>query len=1096
MYKLWAEKDPHYGERRPLLCANLWSFFAFSNASATQYLYEAALMSPPSLDHGADLRVRRALRLFRFPLVVDRVEANVEIAPGTQVDRYDVEALIGRGGMAVVYRVRHRQLGGVHAMKVITLPSPQIQKRLLQEGKAQSGLRHPNVVAVTDVVEVGGCPALVMELIDGPGLDTLLADTHLTLEQADDIARGIIAGVAAAHRAGLIHRDLKPANVMLSMPDGRMVPKVTDFGLAKSIIGDDGASGVKTRTGVTMGTPAYMAPEQIRDSKNVDAGADIFSLGAVLYELVTGRRAFYGDDTFELFAAITGGEFVPPRDLVPDLPDHMEEAILGALKVDPAERTSSCEKLLEAWTGGESTAAVQGPWNLSTLERVASLGSAESVQPAPVASDDTWSGETFDVDVAGEPAADLDLQPPTLQPETLPPPVEAPPTKHWGRWLGALATGLLVAIPFMLGALVVVFGSITQPLSDGGVFILLIVLLGVGAIGLPGFLAVREADGYPAFFLWFVAPACVAFVGSLGTFMGLTAMAGALEQVDLEYKAVLAAAGSSIALTTDLGGLAIAAVGCTVGCLALALVFFDRTGPVQPRAKVTLAAALIGGSVLWLVHPFLSGSLDTNGQGGFFVFLILAACGASCAALASGDGDHMRRPRWIAGILTVAGVASAARAVDVRAQLELARELRAIENIVDQVLAAEGFTALVNTALPVSQYAWPLLALVVAALPCLSDRKLPVHPLAFVGPSFLALAVIGIRFPTGEKLETYVSSIVPLGLTLALQTELGVAVDDLTPETAPAWAPVGMRVTSSEGGPFEVDDVIIAVAGQPFHRSRDLLAAVRACQCGNDDGCALVDDCLKPGSSIPMTVTRKGEKRASNIDLSVSIPLGDQAAVVAPTKNDAARELAALMRERGDALIIAVAELEAVGVDSDVAAAMTLRLRGRLRNLPNTHINDEVAEGVDVAISGSVGAGLLSLERIDVGADVVTARVFREATDIDGLISELDGMLLELLADEAIHTNKSAVRVTVRKHVENLESCYEEGLSQDPDLKGRVQLSWTILASGKTIDVVIDSDTMGDDKVAACLIDGVGRLVFPAGMEGEVTWPFDFKSPE
>ena len=277
----------------------------------------------------------------------------MELARETLVDRYVVDGLIGRGGMAVVYRVRHRQLGSVHAMKVITLPSPQIQERLLKEGQAQSGLRHPNVVSVTDVVEVRGCPALVMEFIDGPSLDILLASDRLTLDQADEIARGIITGVAAAHRAGFVHRDLKPANVMLAMSDGNLVPKVADFGLVKSIAGSEGEGAVRTRTGVTMGTPAYMAPEQIRDAAQVDARADVFSLGAILYELVTGQRAFVGDDTFELFAAITGADFVPPRQLAPDLSESMERAILGALEVDPALRTPSCDALLEAWTGSE-----------------------------------------------------------------------------------------------------------------------------------------------------------------------------------------------------------------------------------------------------------------------------------------------------------------------------------------------------------------------------------------------------------------------------------------------------------------------------------------------------------------------------------------------------------------------------------------------------------------------------------------------------------------------------------------------------------------------------------------------------------------------
>jgi len=1032
----------------------------------------------------------------------------VEIAPGTQVDRYAVEALIGRGGMAVVYRVRHQQLGSVHAMKVITLPSPQIQQRLLQEGKAQSGLRHPNVVAVTDVVEVNGCPALVMELIDGPALDTLLGDGPLTLAQADDIARGILAGVAAAHRAGLIHRDLKPANVMLAMPDGRLVPKVTDFGLAKSIAGDQVGSGVKTRTGVTMGTPAYMAPEQIRDSKNVDTRADVFSLGAVLYELVTGQRPFQGDDTFELFAAITSGDFVPPRQLVPDLPEHIERAILGALRVDPEERTASCEALLDDWTNGEPSAAARGPWNATTLDRVASLGSADSVSMGTAdtgvaTTDQTWSAETFDPASAGESGAeDVDSQPPTLQPETLPPPADAPdPQKPWARWLGALAIGLLGAVPFMLGVLMVVFGSLSAPMEVGGPFMKAIVVFGVLSIGLPRFLAVREQDGHPAFFAWFVGPASVAFVGALGTLLGLELMVAAVAGARAEHKAVLAASGSSVALTTDLGGLAIAAVGCAVGCLALVMVYANRVGPVQPRARVTMGLALVGGTALWLIHPFLGGDVDTAGQGGFFVFLILVTCGAALAFLTSAEGEDMQRPRWIASILTVAGVAAAARAVDVQAQLQLSWELADVGNIVDQVLAAEGFTALVTTALPVSRYAWPLLALVVALVPNLSDRKLPVRPVAFVMPVLLAAAVLGIRIPTNNNLETYVNAIVPLGVSIALVTELGVAVDDLTPETAPSWAPVGMQVNyREEGSPFDIGDVIIAVAGQPLHNSRDLLVAVRACECDNDAECTLVDECLSPGSIVPMTVTRMGEKRASNIDLSVSLPLGDLDAVI-----EAARpgpppleQLQAMMEARKEPLILAVAPLDSVGVDEEVAAALTMRLKGRLRILPNTQVLDSVVEGVEVAISGSVGGvgsdRLLNLERTDVAAGIVTGRAYLEASGMDEITAELDSMLLELLADKAVNSESEIVRSTVRKYLRHLTRCYEEGLQRDPDLQGRVELAWKILPSGKTVDAHVISDAIGDEKVAQCLVDGVGRVLFPAGMTGDIAWPFVFSS--
>jgi serine/threonine protein kinase len=139
------------------------------------------------------------------------------LEPGQTHDRYSVEAMIGRGGMAVVYRVRHTSLGSHHALKVLTLGGPGVRERLMQEGRLQAQLRHPNIVAVTDVLEVGGNPALVLELVDGPTLDGWLdANPRPPLDIAEAMFRGVVNAVHAAHARGLVHRDLKPANVLLA----------------------------------------------------------------------------------------------------------------------------------------------------------------------------------------------------------------------------------------------------------------------------------------------------------------------------------------------------------------------------------------------------------------------------------------------------------------------------------------------------------------------------------------------------------------------------------------------------------------------------------------------------------------------------------------------------------------------------------------------------------------------------------------------------------------------------------------------------------------------------------------------------------------
>ena len=310
-----------------------------------------------------------------------------DLPAGTIVsNRYVVERVLGQGAMALVYRVRHVQLNTLHAMKLLMIPSFTVQQRLIQEGRVQASLRHVNVVSVTDVVDFEGAPGLIMEYIQGPSLEELLGGTKITAAQSEALAVVIISGVAAAHDHGLIHRDLKPANVMLSVQSQALVPKVADFGLAKILSNDSASDMTATQSGIAMGTPAYMAPEQFRDAKSVDARADVFSLGAILYELACGERAFRGDNFLDVYQAVADGDYLPPRDLVPDLPERMTSAICGALTNDRDERIPDCRTLLAIWTGKAELDAVDrngtmaaGPWDASMMERVSSLGSGEDL---------------------------------------------------------------------------------------------------------------------------------------------------------------------------------------------------------------------------------------------------------------------------------------------------------------------------------------------------------------------------------------------------------------------------------------------------------------------------------------------------------------------------------------------------------------------------------------------------------------------------------------------------------------------------------------------------------------------------------------------
>lgn len=279
------------------------------------------------------------------------------LKPGQTVDRYLIEDRIGVGGLAIVYRVRHLTLGTHHALKVLSLKHPKVEARFLKEGQLQATIRHPNIVAVSDIIPVEDSYGLVMEYISGPGLDRWIVEQRPGMDLVEKTFLGILAGVRHAHSLGLIHRDLKPGNILLAPVAGQRgksyTPKVADFGLARAVVEAEGGV-THTQSGIGLGTPAYMAPEQIRDARSVDKRADIFALGCILYEMSCGRRVFPGDNILDIYNAVIEARWEDPQRLVPGLAPRIASAIRGCLKNDLSQRIPDCDALEDILTGKRS----------------------------------------------------------------------------------------------------------------------------------------------------------------------------------------------------------------------------------------------------------------------------------------------------------------------------------------------------------------------------------------------------------------------------------------------------------------------------------------------------------------------------------------------------------------------------------------------------------------------------------------------------------------------------------------------------------------------------------------------------------------------
>jgi serine/threonine-protein kinase len=312
---------------------------------------EEATLPPITVDHAA-----------RSTAPEGRMLSDVAAPPG-----YEVLEELGRGGMGLVYKARQPGLDRIVALKMILAgghASDADLARFRAEAQAIARLQHPNIVQIYEVGELGGLPYFSLEFCSGGSLDRKVDSTPLSSREAAELVARLAGAVQEAHRKGILHRDLKPANVLLGDDS---TPKITDFGLAKRL---DGPTG-QTASGTVLGTPSYMAPEQAAGkSREIGAAADIYGLGAILYELLTGRPPFRAATPLDTLMQVLQNEPAPPRLLNAQVERDLETICLKCLEKDPTHRYRSARILaedLERYLAGEPISVR----SVNVMERVA-----------------------------------------------------------------------------------------------------------------------------------------------------------------------------------------------------------------------------------------------------------------------------------------------------------------------------------------------------------------------------------------------------------------------------------------------------------------------------------------------------------------------------------------------------------------------------------------------------------------------------------------------------------------------------------------------------------------------------------------------------
>ena len=271
--------------------------------------------------------------------------ASVQAPDGRlRIGNYQILQEIGRGGMGVVYKARQANLSRIVALKMILAGEHaglRERARLRNEAQAAAQLMHPNVVQIFEIGEHEGLPFLAMEYVAGGNLTRTLRAMPQAFRWSARLTETMARAIHVAHLRGIVHRDLNPSNILIAL-DG--TPKISDFGLAKFLVDDKGLS----LSGVILGTPSYMAPEQVSgNGQTIGPGTDVYALGALLYEMLTGAAPFRGFTPMETLCQVMDAELVPPSRLRHGVPEDLETICLKCLDRDPARRYSSAEDLAE-----------------------------------------------------------------------------------------------------------------------------------------------------------------------------------------------------------------------------------------------------------------------------------------------------------------------------------------------------------------------------------------------------------------------------------------------------------------------------------------------------------------------------------------------------------------------------------------------------------------------------------------------------------------------------------------------------------------------------------------------------------------------------